>query len=389
MRVLLVANTLPPTDVSGVGEQVLQLAAGLRQRGLETEILGRGPSGCRGPKWLFPIAAVPAVLRARRRFRPHVVQVHESDGALVALALRTLRPRLEPQPTLVALLQVSYLEELRAVRALRAEGRILGRPGWREWAFRWLKAPIQVAFGCLTAWLADRLLAPSLQTAHEIERDYRVEGVEVLPNAAGGHAVQTAAVGDSLPTGFLLFVGRLRIRKGLEVLLHAMARIRGEVPDLCLVVAGDGEHRGRLEAAVARLGLGRQVVFLGRCSAGQVRTLMTDARALVVPSIYEGMPLVILEAMMAGLPVVASRVSGIPEVVQHGRTGWLVAPEDVEELARVLVTVVREPTLARQRGEAGRAWVRREAGAERIAARWLELVIDRQDRSRPAVGAAE
>src|SRR5215210_3490253 len=91
IRVLLVANTLPPRDVSGVGEQVLQLAAGLRQAGCEVEVLGRGPGQVGGPKVLFPLSAVPAVRRALRRFRPHVVQVHESDGGLAALLIRTLR----------------------------------------------------------------------------------------------------------------------------------------------------------------------------------------------------------------------------------------------------------------------------------------------------------
>src|SRR5215210_6616652 len=132
VRVLLVANTLPPRDVSGVGEQVLQLAAGLRQAGCDVEVLGRGPGQVGGPKVLFPLFSVPAVRRALRRFRPHVVQVHESDGGLAALLVKALAPRLDPRPRLVALLQVSYVEERRAVRPLVAigdGGRVLGRPG--------------------------------------------------------------------------------------------------------------------------------------------------------------------------------------------------------------------------------------------------------------------
>ena len=98
MRVLLIANTLPPRDVSGVGEQVLQLAAGLREHGDEVKVLGREPGGAVGPKVLFPLLVVPAVWRALRRFRPHVVQVHESDGALAALLVKAARARLSPRP---------------------------------------------------------------------------------------------------------------------------------------------------------------------------------------------------------------------------------------------------------------------------------------------------
>ena len=153
LRVLLIANTLPPDDVSGVGEQVLQLAAGLRGEGCTVEVLGRrarrggagpvadgsprgGPpesrDGAAGPKVLFPLTVVPATWRALRRLRPHVVQVHESDGALAALVVRLARRILRPRPRLLALLQVSYAEERRAVRPLRAPGRPRARGARRR-----------------------------------------------------------------------------------------------------------------------------------------------------------------------------------------------------------------------------------------------------------------
>ncbi|HEY7215255.1 MAG TPA: glycosyltransferase family 4 protein, partial [Thermoanaerobaculia bacterium] len=323
MRVLLIANTLPPRDVSGVGEQVLQLAAGLREHGDEVEVLGRGPGGAAGPKMLFPLSVVPAAWRAVRRFRPHVVQVHESDGALAAVGVKAAGAWLEPRPLVTALLQVSYVEELRAVRPLVADGEVLGRPGSAEILFRWLKAPLQILLGLVTVRAADLVLAPGAATAAEIRRDYRAEQVGVIPNATGGLEVEPAgaAEGDG---GALLFVGRLRIRKGVEVLLEALAELRRRIPDAGLRIAGDGEHRGRLECRTADLGLEGAVSFLGTCDAGRVRRLLRGAAALVVPSIYEGMPLVVLEAMEAGVPVVASRVSGIPEVVVDGETGWLV-----------------------------------------------------------------
>ena len=355
MRVLLVANTLPPRDVSGVGEQVLQLAAGLREKGDEVLVLGRGPGGASGPKVLFPLLVVPAVSKALRRFRPHVVQVHESDGALAALLVAVLAPLLAPPPLLVALLQVSYVEELRAVRPLRVRGRVLGRPGSVERRFRWAKAPLQIALGRLTAFVADLVLAPSAATAAEIRRDYGVGEVGVLPNVTGGLALAPAAPQEKgIAPGFLLFVGRLRIRKGVEVLLEALSAVRRTVPGARLLIAGDGEHRAALEGKAAELGLGPSAVFLGRCDASRVRGLLRDAAALVVPSTYEGMPLVVLEAMEAGLPVVASRVSGIPEVVEDGKTGWLVPPEDPDALAAALAEALGGTPEARRRGGEGR-----------------------------------
>jgi len=396
LRVLLVANTLPPADVSGVGEQVLQLAAGLREAGCEVEVLGRrgpGRPGAAGPKLLFPLTVVPAVAAALRRVRPDVVQVHESDGGLAALWVRLVRGR-RARPLLAALLQVSYREERRAVRPLVAPGgRVLGRPGAAERRFRRLKAPLHVALGRLTARLADRVLAPSAATAAEIERDYGVRGVAVVPNATGGRAGEEAAgEGGSAGTreavqatteadertADLLFVGRLRIRKGVEVLLEAWARLveSAAAPPgrVRLAIAGDGEHRAALERKAGELRIAGAVDFLGRRSAAEVRGLLAGARALVVPSVYEGMPLVVLEAMEMGVPVVASRVSGIPEVVLDGETGWLVPPEVPEALAAALREVLDEPAEARRRGAAGRRRLDARHRPAHAAAAWLAAV---------------
>jgi glycosyltransferase involved in cell wall biosynthesis len=373
-RVLLVANTLPPRDVSGVGEQVLQLAAGLREAGCEVEILGRGPGGVAGPKVLFPLFAVPAVWRALRRFRPHVVQVHESDGGLAALLVAVVARGLDPAPRLVALLQVSYVEELRAVRPLVAQGKVLGRPGGVERRFRWLKAPLQIVLGSLTASLADLVLAPSAATAEEIRRDYKVDTPGVLPNVTGGLEVGVAEESGE-PPGFFLFVGRLRIRKGVEVLLEALRGLQDRFPEACLLIAGDGEHRAALERRAAELGLGPAVRFLGRCNATRVRSLLRGARALVVPSIYEGMPLVVLEAMEAGVPVIASAVSGIPEVVEDGVTGWLVPPEAPEVLAAALAAALIDPAEAARRGDAGLRRVDERFRPAHAAAAWMRQVL--------------
>jgi glycosyltransferase involved in cell wall biosynthesis len=386
MRVLLIANTLPPRDVSGVGEQVLQLAAGLRELGDEVEVLGRGPGGAAGPKVFFPLTIVPAVWRALCRFRPHVVQVHESDGALAALLVRGARELIEPRPLLAALLQVSYVEELRAVRPLVAGGRTLGRPGPAELRFRRLKAPLQILLGLVTARAADLVLAPSAATAAEIRRDYRVEDVEVIPNATGGLSAGQAGEAEGEP-GYLLFVGRLRIRKGVEVLLEALAGLRGRFPAAVLKIAGDGEHRAALERRTDELGLRDAVAFLGGCAGPRVRALLRGAAALVVPSIYEGMPLVVLEAMDMGVPVVASAVSGIPEVVVDGETGWLVPPEDPEALGRALAEVLGDPGEARRRGETGLRRVERLYRSAVAAASWRALVEKRvEKRMQPRPG---
>jgi glycosyltransferase involved in cell wall biosynthesis len=277
------------------------------------------------------------------------------------------------RPLLVALLQVSYVEERRAVRALSWQGETLGEPGATERRFRWLKAPLQIALGKKSARAADLVLAPSAATGRELERDYGARDVAVVPNASGGWAVEERAIPGlaAAPPPFL-FVGRLRIRKGVEVLLKALA-LDGNASRRELWVIGDGEHRAAVEAAARRFGVAERVRFLGRRAAGEIRWAMARARALVVPSIYEGMPLVVLEAMAAGRPVVASRVSGIPEVVLDGETGWLVDPERPDLLARALAEADLEPE-AKRRGAAGRRRFELEYRPARSAESWESAV---------------
>jgi glycosyltransferase involved in cell wall biosynthesis len=373
--VLFVANTLPPTDLSGVGEQVLQLATGLRARGHEVEILGRGGEGARGGKSTFPARIVRPALRKIAAFAPDIVQVHESDGGILARSLARRRMR----PLLAALLQVSYVEERRAVRPLTWRGERLAVPGAVERRFRWMKAPLQIALGRWSVRAADLVLAPSRATARELERDYGARDVRVVPNSSGGWRIEENPIsgfgdGSERP---LLFVGRLRIRKGVEVLLRALSRLPESIGSAELWIVGEGEHRAAIEEAARRFRVDSRIRFLGRRSAGEIRWALSRARALVVPSIYEGMPLVILEAMAAGTPVIASRVSGIPEVVIDGDTGWLVEPESPEDLASALSVVSSNPAEGTRRGENGRRRFEVEYRPEIVAGVWERAVRER------------
>ena len=383
MKVLLVANVLPPRDLSGAGEQVLQLAWGLREAGCEVEILGRDGCGPKVSKSAFPWRARSAVRRLVREWRPDVVQVHESDGGLVIRDLARLERA--SRPLLVALQQVSYVRERQAVRPLvdhDQDARVIARPVRSELLFRSLRTPLHIALGRLTARRSDLRLAPSRATALEIEEDYGVEGVGVVPNVTGApldvQARESAQVagGDEEPVGepYLLAVGRLRIRKGMEILLQALAQVRDRGHRLRLVVAGDGERRTALERLSERLGLGAGVHWAGRCSRSETARLRRRAAALVVPSTYEGMPLVVLEAMGDGVPVIASAVSGIPEVVIDGETGWLVPPERSAALAGALIEAMSDPEAARARGAAGRQRLDQRFRPRHAARHWFEAV---------------
>lgn len=383
MKILLVANVLPPHDLSGAGEQVLQLGWGLSEAGCEVEVLGRDQCDPKVSKTSFPWYARSAVARRVSEWRPDVVQVHESDGGLVIRDLARLSRA--GRPLLAALQQVSYVRERQAVRPLVDGDRrsaVVGRPAMSERVFRSLRTPLHIALGRITARCADLRLAPSRATAREIELDYGVTGVQVVPNVTGAPLdhPDDLDLGENLgsdATGqepFLLAAGRMRIRKGFEILLHAVAAARERGHRLRLVIAGDGERSASLAALARSLRLETSVRFAGRCSRSEVARLRQRATALVVPSTYEGMPLVVLEAMGDGIPVIASAVSGIPEVIVDGDTGWLVPPERSSALADALIAATSDCAESRRRGEAGRRRLERAYRPRHAAEHWLEAL---------------
>ncbi len=146
------------------------------------------------------------------------------------------------------------------------------------------------------------------------------------------------------PARRLLCVGRICQQKGQLLLVEAAHRLRAQGVDFELVLAGDGEMRGAIEALVARQHLQARVRITGWISSEQVRDEILAARALVLPSFAEGLPVVIMEAMALRRPVISTFVAGIPELVQPGEHGWLVPAGDVEALARVMQDCLDAPT---------------------------------------------
>ena len=147
-------------------------------------------------------------------------------------------------------------------------------------------------------------------------------------------------------------IARLHPEKGVNTFLEALARIAAPAPALHALIIGDGPLRPELARQVRRLGLEERVHFLGLRS--DARALLSYLDILVVPSVSEGAPLVVLEAMAAAVPVVACAVGGIPEQLRHGREGLLVPPEDPVALGEAVLDLLRHPEQARRLGEAGR-----------------------------------
>lgn len=156
------------------------------------------------------------------------------------------------------------------------------------------------------------------------------------------------------------FVGRLDPVKGALLLIEAMAVVLKAHPDATLTLAGDGPARAGAEARARALGIEAAVQFAGFMTQGQVADLLANSDMLVLPSFAEGLPVVYMEALASRIPVVASRVAGVQELVEDGVTGYAIPPGDVATLADPMIRLMDDPATARAMGEAGRKAV--EAG---------------------------
>lgn len=177
----------------------------------------------------------------------------------------------------------------------------------------------------------------------------------------------------------LVCVGRLCEQKGQLLLIEAAALLKREGVSLDLVLAGDGEMRAVIEAAIARHGLGGHVRITGPITNAQVREELRQARALVLASFAEGLPVVVMEALAIGRPVLATRITGIPELVRDGSEGWLFEAGSVEALAQAMRTCLAAPAdTLRRMGEAGRQRALARHHVDTEAARLVALWRERQ-----------
>jgi glycosyltransferase involved in cell wall biosynthesis len=220
----------------------------------------------------------------------------------------------------------------------------------------------------------DRFLAVS---EHSLERQVRHLGQPRSKSAVVHNGVdfgRFAETADSklirqeigLPEGAIVVgtVARLTEQKSLDTLIEALPEIVARHPQVHAVIVGDGPLRGRLTGLAETLGVAPRVHFLGFRS--DVARCLGTFDVFVLPSILEGLPISILEAMACGLPVVATNVDGTPEAVVDGVTGRLVVPRRPRQLAEALLELLSDPVLARSMGAAGGERAHREFGMDRF-----------------------
>lgn len=173
----------------------------------------------------------------------------------------------------------------------------------------------------------------------------------------------------------LVAIGRLAEQKGFSLLIEAITIAAPHHPGLRLTIVGDGPFRPALEMAIAENGLSSVVKLTGWADSAGVRLALEEAQALILPSFAEGLPVVVMEAMAAGRPVIATAIAGVPELVVPGETGWIVPAGDPQALASAIGTLATTPQRKLQEmGKSARARVMQRHNIDTEAAKLAALI---------------
>ncbi len=310
----------------------------------------------------FVIAGMFAVWRLCRRERYDVIHVHwPVPLALWGWAARRARR--------TAVVLTFYGIELRWVKRS-----LPFLKGFVRWICRW----------------ADRVVAISSATAREIRElvDVPVDVIPYTTPFAGHSAPRALAAGDGKRLT-ILFIGRLVELKGLAYLIEAAARLDGRVP-VRIVAIGIGPERERLEALARERNV--EVDFRNKVPDAELHQAFVTSDLLVLPSIIdargdtEGLGVALLDAMSYGIPAIASRVGGIPDIIEDGVSGLLVPPADPQALANAIERLARDPAYAKRLADAGRERLRTHFSWDVITRKW-DAVYSAVAASRPSASS--
>lgn len=335
--------------------------------GITVEVLpGRNHSFLSLPKFLKEIAGIrKGLIHLVRKYDIDVVQTHLLRGLdFLVASLKLSFPNL-----LVFWTVHNYQFELRADQL----------PG-----HRWLLAPKKYIHNLLYRRVSDRIngfIAVSDEVEEAIRQTIRVDQhrITTIRNGVDVRRYQRnvdrmairASLGLEEEDQVMILVGTLKEQKGHTYLIQAAAPIIAQNNNLHILFPGDGPRRASLQQQVQQLGLEKHIHFLG--SRKDIPDLLAASDYFVLPSLWEGLPMALIEAMAGGLPVIATCVSGSQQVVVPGETGLLVPPGDVDQLRQAMAEMITHPERAKKMGKAGS--VRAEAfyGAGKQANEHLAL----------------
>jgi glycosyltransferase involved in cell wall biosynthesis len=380
MKVLFLTHSFPRRLGDAPGSFVLRLATALREsEGIDTRVVAPGAPGLMDHEQLDNVAV------ERFRYAPRKYETLAYTGNMATQVQASWSARV----TMLGFLGAEFRSAVRARREFEPD--LVHAHWWfpnglvGTWLSRMSRKPLVTTLHGSDVRLARSVAFSRPAFRHVITHSAAVTAVSRwLANEAQSVVSSPAPIVAPMPVSTelfspggkrhanrLLFVGRLNKQKGIELLLHALARVPGDA--LHLDVIGDGDDRETLQALAGALGIGDRVRWHGALPQPELVDFYRRATALVVPSVDEGLGLVAVEAQLCETPVVAFHSGGLPDIIQHDRTGVLVNEVDAGALAAALVSLLERDDRGAALGAAARLHALATFAPESVARRYADI----------------
>ena len=380
MKVLFLTHSFPRRSGDAPGSFVLRLATALRDsEGIDTRVVAPGAPGLVDHEQLDNVAV------ERFRYAPRKYETLAYTGNMATQVQASWSARV----TMLGFLGAEFRSAVRARRDFEPD--LVHAHWWfpnglvGTWLSRMARKPLVTTLHGTDVRLARSVAFSRPAFRHVITHSAAVTAVSRwLANEAQSVVSSPAPIvapmpvatelfspGDERHANRLLFVGRLNKQKGIELLLHALARVPGDA--LHLDVVGDGDDRDALQALAGALGIADRVRWHGTLPQPRLVDFYRRATALVVPSVDEGLGLVAVDAQLCETPVVAFHSGGLPDIIQHDRTGVLVNEVDAGALAAALVSLLERDDRGAALGAAGRLHALATFAPESVARRYADI----------------
>lgn len=250
-------------------------------------------------------------------------------------------------------------------------GIVAGIPRWRENLHAWMiNNNIAHYIVAVSEMTRQKLLEEGIQSGRIVVIQ---NGIAPVPIEGVNRSEVRKEAGMREDDLILLAVGRLVYSKAHEILIAAMPMVLQKFPNAKVGICGDGVLRTNLEAQIQSLGLSDSVKLLGE--SDHVAKFLASADVFVLPSLWEGLPIALLEAMSAGLPVIATKVEGVEEVIVEGKHGLLVPIANIDALANAIIQLLADPQLRHRMGTASKVKVLESYTADRMCEQYLALML--------------
>ncbi len=384
MKICFVTNVYPPSSPGGMGEVVYNLQQFFLNQGIAAYVFTCGAHDRKylntirtpGGKRLFFPSSPFYYFKALRKFQFDILNLQQESGMFIAPFLFA-----KEKHAVVTTLHAEFVNESRLTRPLTFNGSVIAKPSLDERLSKHFMVPVKLAGTYLDMAVSDRIIAVSEKTKeyYSMQRQIPKAKFKVIYNGVDSEKFNPQISGDAIRKQYslgdsplILAVGSSRILKGIIFLFYSLPEIITVHPNAKLLIVGvNSEYRKQVLPVIRRLGIQNNIVLVEYVPNNELPYYYAASDLVVLPSLMENFPVVALEAMSSGKPIVATRVGGIPEVIKTNDNGILVDPANVNQLAEAVLVLLENSSRRRNMGIRGRRLVEEKYDWKKIGEKYL------------------